>query len=101
MRWATSTAPDGKLQDFKDGYSLIRDLHSQTWLRTTRPYALRPVLEHYDYTVGIWLGRIDKVRSAQRQWGETRTLPTAEELGIPAGCGRGTPSPPVVLAQSL
>ncbi len=75
---------DGKLQDIKDSYALIRDLFAQSWLRTTRPYALRPVLEHYDYTIGIWLGRMDKVRSAQRQWGDTRTLPTADELGIPA-----------------
>jgi hexosaminidase len=74
---------DGKLQDIKDGYSLLRDLYAQTWLRTTRPYALRPVLEHYDYTVGIWLARIDKVRSAQRQDGDTHTLPTPQDLEIP------------------
>ncbi|MDQ2924096.1 MAG: beta-N-acetylhexosaminidase [Acidobacteriota bacterium] len=75
---------NGRIQDIKDGYSLLRDLYAQSWLRTNRAYALRPVLEHYDYTIGIWLARMDKVRSAQRQWGETRTLPTAAETGIPA-----------------
>jgi len=74
---------NGRIQDIKDGYSLIRDLYSQLWLRTNRPYALRPVLEHYDETIGIWLDRMDKVRSAQRQWGDTHTLPSAAELDIP------------------
>ena len=52
------------------------------------PISLRNVLEQYDYTTQIWLARIDKVHSAQRQWTESKTLPAAEELGIP-------PAPPV------
>ena len=75
---------NGRIQDIKDGYSVIRDLYSQLWLRTNRPYALRPVLEHYDYTIGIWLTRMDKVRSAQRQWSDSHTLPAAADLEIPA-----------------
>jgi hypothetical protein len=75
---------NGRLQDIKDGYSLIRDLYSQLWLRTNRPYALRPVLEHYDSTINLWFTRIDKVRSAQRQWSDAKTLPTPDTLGIPA-----------------
>ena len=74
---------NGRIQDIKDTYSLIRDLYEQAWLRSNRPYALRPVLEHYDYTIGMWLGRSDKVRSAQRQWADAHTLPAASELGIP------------------
>ena len=35
-----------------DAYSLLRDLYEQAWYRSNRAYALRPVLEHYDYTVG-------------------------------------------------
>jgi hexosaminidase len=75
---------NGRIQDIKDGYSLLRDLYSQLWLRTNRPYALRPVLEHYDYTIGIWLARMDKLRGAQRQWGDTHTLPSPADLDIPA-----------------
>ena len=74
---------NGRIQDIKDAYSLIRDLYEQAWLRSNRPYALRPVLEHYDYTVGMWLGRSDKVRAAQRQWADVHTLPAASEVGIP------------------
>ena len=75
---------NGRLEDITDGYSLIRDLYQQLWLRTNRAYALRPVLEHYDYTIGQWWVRIDAVRSVQRQWDSTRTLPSAAQLGIPA-----------------
>ena len=74
---------NGRIQDIKDAYSLIRDLYEQAWLRSNRPYALRPVLEHYDYTIGIWLGRSDRMRSVKRQWSDSHTLPAASEVGIP------------------
>ncbi len=75
---------NGKLADIKDTYSLLRDLYAQAWLRSNRPYGLRPVLEHYDYTIGIWLARSEKLRSAQRQFSsDAHTLPTAADLGIP------------------
>ena len=74
---------NGRLEDIRDIYSLLRDLYSQAWLRTNRPYALRPVLEHYDSTIGMWQGRIDRFRSVERQWSDTKTLPAAADLGLP------------------
>ncbi len=74
---------DGRIPDLVTGYSTIRGLYEQAWLRSNRTFALRRVLEKYDYTVGLWLARSDKVRVAQRQWGESHTLPTAAEVGIP------------------
>ncbi|MGA7159334.1 MAG: glycoside hydrolase family 20 zincin-like fold domain-containing protein [Acidobacteriaceae bacterium] len=82
---------NGRLQDLIDGYSQLRDMFAEQWDKTYRPAGLRPVLEHYDYTIGEWYARMDKVRSVQRQWHEMRTLPAASELGIPA-----TPMPPAV-----
>src|SRR6267154_3941577 len=73
---------NGRIQDYINTYSLLRDLFEQTWYRSNRAYGLRPVLEHYDYTVGMWVARSDKLRSAQRQWADTHTLPTAAELGL-------------------
>jgi hexosaminidase len=73
---------NGRIQDIKDNYSLIRDLYQQLWLRTNRPYALRPVLEHYDYTIGLWLARMDKIRTAQRTWDASHTVPSAADTGI-------------------
>ena len=75
---------NGRIRDVIDTYSMIRELYAQSWLRTNRPYSLRPVLERYDYTVALWLSRSDKVRSAQRQWTATQTLQPAADVGIPA-----------------
>ena len=74
---------NGRLQDLIQTYALHRDLFAQTWLRTNRPYALRPVLERYDRTIALWLTRVDKVRSAQRQYSATTTLPPASTLELP------------------
>jgi hypothetical protein len=83
---------NGRIQDYINTYSLLRDLFEQAWYRSNRAYGLRPMLEHYDYTIGIWEARSDKLRSAQRQWADTRTLPTAAELGLPSPA----PSTPAV-----
>jgi len=72
------------LQDLTYGYSQLRDMFQQQWLRTYRPANLTPVLERFDFTTQLWLSRIDKIRSAQRQWTDTRSLPSATDLGIPA-----------------
>jgi hexosaminidase len=81
---------NGRIQDYINTYSLLRDLFEQAWYRSNRAYGLRPVLEHYDYTIGLWEARSDKLRSAQRQWADTHTLPPAAELGLPVPI----PSPP-------
>ena len=75
---------NGRIADIRDYYSLLRELYEQAWLRSNRPYALRPVLEHYDATVALWLARADKFRAVQRGYTDTRTLPSASELGLPA-----------------
>jgi hexosaminidase len=82
---------NGRIQDYINTYSLLRDLYEQAWYRSNRAYALRPVLEHYDYTIGIWEARSDRLRSAQRQWTDTHTLPPAAELGLPLPGSRTLP----------
>jgi hexosaminidase len=74
---------NGRIEDYINTYSLLRDLFEQAWYRSNRPNGLRPVLEHYDYTIGVWEARSERLRSAQRQWSDTHTLPTAAELGLP------------------
>jgi hypothetical protein len=75
---------NGRMQDLRNGTTLLRDLYESAWLRSNRPYWLRNVLEQYDYAAQVWIARAEKVRSAQRQWTELKTLPSAEELGIPS-----------------
>ena len=76
---------NGRIEDIRDTYSLLRDMYEASWLSSNRPYALRPVLEHYDYTIGLWQGRSDRFRSVLRQWNDTHTLPAAGDLGLPSG----------------
>jgi hypothetical protein len=75
---------NGKIQDLRNNYSLLRDLYEQAWLKSYRPYFLRNNLERYDMTIQLWLQRSDRVRIAQRQWTNSQTLPPASDLGIPA-----------------
>jgi hypothetical protein len=83
---------NGRIEDIRDTYALLRDMYESAWLASNRPYALRPVLEHYDYTVGIWQARSDRLRSALRQWNDTHTLPAAAELGLPESLAVATPA---------
>ena len=76
-------AVNGKLQDLRNSYSLCRDLYERAWLKSYRPYWLQNNLQRYDFTIQLWLSRIDKVRSAQRQWDRSQTIPSAAEVGIP------------------
>jgi len=85
---------NGRLQDIIDGYSQLREMFAQEWNKTYRPSGLRPVLEHYDYTIAQWYARVDKVRSAQRQWSALRTLPSAGDLGIPPSATIAAPAVP-------
>jgi hypothetical protein len=62
----------------------MRDLYEAAWLKSYRPYFLRNNLERYDLTIQMWLQRIDRVRSVQRQWINAQTVPPAAEVGIPA-----------------
>jgi hypothetical protein len=84
-------AVNGKLQDLRNQYSLMRDLYEAAWLKSNCPYFLRNNLARYDYTLNTWLSRIDKVRSAQRQWDRTQTIPPASEIGLPAPLAPGVP----------
>ena len=83
---------NGRIEDLRDTYSLLRDMYEAAWLASNRPYALRPVLEHYDYTIGQLQARSDRFRSALRQWNDTHTLPPAADLGIPSSISTGIPS---------
>ena len=83
-RLAEINSANGKLEDLRNAYSLMRDLYKQVWLTSNRPYFLTNNLERFDLTIQLWLQRMDQVRTAQRQWANDHTLPPASQLGIPA-----------------
>jgi hypothetical protein len=79
---------NGRLKDIRDGYTLLRGLYQQAWLRDNRPYWLQNNLAHYDAAAQLWLGRSDRWDLVLYQWYETHTLPPAKEVGLPEPAGK-------------
>jgi hypothetical protein len=75
---------NGRLQDMRDGYTQLRGLYQQAWLRDNRPYWLQNNLARYDLAAQLWLGRIERWNLVLQQWQDTHTLPTQTEAGLPA-----------------
>jgi hypothetical protein len=85
---------NGRLQDLRDGYAVLRDLYEAAWRRENRPYWLHGVLARYDQATQLWIRRADEFTALRAEFTRTRRLPPASELGIPAptpdaGAGRG------------
>ncbi|HVZ77646.1 MAG TPA: family 20 glycosylhydrolase [Gemmatimonadaceae bacterium] len=74
---------NGRAQDLRDGYSLIRDLYEQAWMRENRPYWLHNVLALYDQATQLWITRGTQFGDVRRAYMRTHTLPSAASLGIP------------------
>jgi hypothetical protein len=80
---------NGKLQDLRDGYTECKEMYERAWNKSYRPFWLENNLIRYDMAIELWVGRIDKMRAAQRQLMYERTLPVASDIGIPNGSGGG------------
>jgi hexosaminidase len=78
------SSTNGRADDLRDGYSLIRDMYETAWLRENRPYWLHNVLARYDMATQLWIRRADLVSAARAELGRTHHLPPADSLGIPA-----------------
>ncbi|HJP85955.1 MAG TPA: beta-N-acetylhexosaminidase [Gemmatimonadaceae bacterium] len=90
---ADITGVNGRLQDLRDGLSLIRDEYEKAWLRENRPYWLRNVLARYDLATQMWIERADRINLARQEWYRSRKLPPAASLGIPASMPGLAPYP--------
>jgi hypothetical protein len=75
---------NGRFEDMRDGYSLLRDLYQQAWLRDNRPYWLQNNLVRYDQAAQLWLGRGERWNLVTDRWWSTHTLLPAAEVGLPA-----------------
>lgn len=91
---ADITGVNGRLQDLRDGYSLIRDEYEKAWLRENRPYWLHNVLARYDIATQLWINRADRITQSRQQWNRTRKLRPAEEIGVPTSMPGLSPLPP-------
>ena len=91
---ADITGANGRLQDLRDGYSLIRDEYEKAWLKENRPYWIHNVLARYDLATQLWMNRADRINLSRQQWSRTRRLKPAAEVGIPDGMPGLSPLPP-------
>ena len=85
---------NGRMQDIRDGYTLLGELYSQAWLRDNRVYWLQTNLDRYEQSAQLWIARSDKWQSTViQQWHDSHTLPPGEEAGLPAaGASPQTPA---------
>jgi hexosaminidase len=78
---------NGRCQDLRDGYSMLKHLYAQSWLAENRPYWLDNVTVRYDLRIQLWQQRGEAIDTLINAWFDTKNLPTAQQAGIP-------PAPP-------
>lgn len=71
-------------QDLISTYGQLRDMYQDAWHKENRSYALQNVMVHYDMSMQLWMQRSDLFRDAKLHFGQTKTLPIPEKLGMPA-----------------
>ena len=74
---------NGRCQDLRDGFSLLKALYRQSWLAENRPYWLDNVMVRYDLQIQLWQKRGEDIDTLVANWQKTRTLPPASQVGIP------------------
>jgi bacterioferritin (cytochrome b1) len=75
---------NGRCQDLRDGYSLLKNLYRESWLAENRPYWLDNVLVRYDLQIQRWQQRGDDFDTLIDHWHGTEALPPFSKAGIPA-----------------
>jgi hypothetical protein len=74
---------NGRCQDLRDAFSMLKNLYRASWLAENRPYWLDNVLVRYDLQIQLWQKRGDDLNTLIEQWQDNHTLPTSEAVGIP------------------
>ena len=75
---------NGLCEDLRDGYNYLGSRFSDVWLMENRPFWLNNVAARYSAAAQLWVERSDKLAGARDQWNQHHTLPSPEEIGIPA-----------------
>ena len=77
------TSMNGRCQDLRDGYSMLKNLYARSWLAENRPYWLDNVLVRYDLRVQLWQTRGEQIDTLINAWQAGKALPSAEQAGLP------------------
>ncbi len=79
----TISGMNGRCQDLRDSYALLKALYRESWLAENRPYWLDNVLVRYDLQMQTWQQRGEKIAALIDDWQAGGTLPDAAAAGIP------------------
>ncbi len=74
---------NGRCQDLRDAYSMLKNLYRDTWLAENRPYWLDNVLVRYDLRIQLWQQRGEKLEQLEQDWQNKKGFATAADAGIP------------------
>jgi hypothetical protein len=66
---------NGRCQDLRDAYSMLKGLYRESWMAENRPYWLDNVLVRYDLQIQMWQKRGDDFNTLIDTWQETKQLP--------------------------
>lgn len=78
------TSMNGKLEDIRDAYTLIRDEYRQVWLSENTSYWLGNVMVRYDIAIETWQKRGEQFEEIFHHAERGIELPSPETLGMPA-----------------
>ena len=78
------TSMNGRCQDLRDGYAMIKNLYRDAWLAENRPYWLDNVLVRYDLRIQLWQRRGEELNTVIDRWQTNHVMPTAAEAGLPS-----------------
>jgi hexosaminidase len=73
---------NGRCQDLRDAYSMLKNLYRESWLAENRPYWLDNVLVRYDLRIQMWQQRGEQIETLNDEWQKTGALPNADAIGI-------------------
>jgi hexosaminidase len=74
---------NGRCQDLRDDYSMLKNLYRDSWLAENRLYWLDNVLVRYDLQIQLWQQRGDSINTLIDTWQLHHTLPTQQQSSIP------------------
>ncbi len=75
---------NGRCEDIRSGYMGLKAPFKDLWLRENRPYWIDNMLIKYDWSAERWVERESRFQAAYYQWKSSHTLPSPEQLGLPA-----------------
>jgi hexosaminidase len=73
---------NGRLESLRDSITETRKMYAEGWARENNPYWLDNVLVRYDNLASEAQAKIVAVQQAQRQYANTKNLPSPEQFGF-------------------